>query len=183
MTEVQSLKIVNRYDSDVVLHDSKDYPEFSGELWNDFVLFLVNKSANLYGANLVRANLYGANLVRANLVRANLVRANLYGANLYGANLYGANLESANLPLFSKWSIRYELPDTVHIGCKTKTIKEWDYWFKNSTEKFDHDRDSSTFKRIYANYLGVRAYLKECQKQKLFKKEVDENNNIKWFAE
>jgi hypothetical protein len=41
--EVQILKIVNRYDSDVILHDSKDYPEFSGELWNDFALFwLIN---------------------------------------------------------------------------------------------------------------------------------------------
>ena len=97
MTKVQSLKIVNRYDSDVVLHDSKDYPEFSGDVWNDFILFLVNKKANLSEANLYKANLYKANLYKANLSGANLSEANLSEANLYKANLYKANLSEANL--------------------------------------------------------------------------------------
>ena len=93
----ESLKVVNRYDSNVVLHDSKNYPEFSGNVWNDFVLFLVNKKANLSKANLSKADLSNANLSNANLYNANLSNANLYNANLSNANLYTANLFEANL--------------------------------------------------------------------------------------
>jgi len=105
--EVQSFTVVNRYDSDIVLHDSKDYPEFEGKSWNDFILFLVNKKANLSEANLSgvylseaylsEANLSGAYLSEANLSEAKLYKANLSGANLYKAKLYKANLYKANL--------------------------------------------------------------------------------------
>jgi len=93
----ESLKVVNRYDSNVVLHDSKDYPEFSGNVWNDFVLFLVNKKANLSNANLYKADLSNANLYNANLSNANLYKADLSNADLSNANLSNANLSNANL--------------------------------------------------------------------------------------
>ena len=133
--------------------------------------------ANLYGANLDGANLYGANLVRANLVRANLVRANLDGANLDGANLvranldganlYGANLVRANLdgannietstlPMFCKWSHGIK-GNKIKIGCKLKTIKEWDLFF-NSTKEYNTPRNTKEFNQIQAVYNAIKAY-------------------------
>jgi hypothetical protein len=51
-------------------------------------------------------------------------------------------------------------PTVVSIGCKTKTITEWDAWFAGSDE-FETPRNCEEFKRIKANYLAVRAYLVE----------------------
>lgn len=136
------------------------------------------EGANLEGANLVGANLDGANLrgakledanlVCANLVGANLVCANLRGANLVGANLVGANLERANLdganlvgankiPIYSKWS--HGITDgLIHIGCKKKTIQEWDDFFE-SDEVYSTPRNTYEFKQIQAVYNAYKAYL------------------------
>ena len=116
------------------------------------------RSADLRSADLRSADLYGANLYGANLKGANLEGANLYGANLYGANLEGADLEGANLPMYCKWSVTYKSDlNTIKIGCKEKTIEQWDEWFK-SDEVFDTPRNSDEFKRIKANYEAVKAY-------------------------
>jgi len=207
----ESFKIESRYNLDV-LFDSIDYKEFTGNSNNEFILFLIKSKINLNGVDLRRANLSGVNLRRVNLSGANLRRANLSGADLSGAdlsgvnlsgadlsgadlsgvnlsgadlsgaNLSGADLSGAELTIFSKWNVFYELPDVIRIGCKTKTIKEWENWFENSTEIFDHSRDSLTFKRIKAHYKSVKTYLEECNKEDLFKSEKDENGNMKWFA-
>jgi hypothetical protein len=133
--------------------------------------------ANLDGANLDGANLDGANLVRANLVRANLVGANLDGANLDGANLVGANLYGANLvranlvrarlveanldgarlPIYCKWR-HYIVNDKIIIGCKEKTIEEWDLFF-TSDEVYETKRNTEDFKQIQAVYESYKAYL------------------------
>ena len=179
-----SLKIVSRYDSEKVLHDSKDYSDFNGKVWNDFVLFCLSKKANLLrvnlsgadlseadlsGSDLSRANLSGADLSRADLSRVNLSgadlsEADLSGANLSRANLSGADLSRANLSIFCKWNVSYyinsEKQIIVRIGCKEKTIKKWDKWFK-SDEEFSTKRDTVDFKRIKANYKAVKAYIKE----------------------
>ena len=44
------------------------------------------------------------------------------------------------------------------IGCKEKTIKEWDLFFESS-EEFDTKRNSEDFKQIQAVYLAYRSYL------------------------
>ena len=154
-----SIKIVNRYNSNEILHDSSNYPEFSGTLLKEFLEFLVNKNANLSYANLSYAN--------------------LSYADLSNAKLSNANLSYDNLSPFSKWNVSFTLPFTIHIGCKTKTIKKWDIWFKKDTETFDHKRDSQQFKLIYANYLAVRSYLKEAHKQKLFHEIEVVRNEVK----
>jgi len=194
-----SIKIVNRYNSNEILHDSSNYPEFSGTLLKEFLEFLVNKNANLSYANLSYANLSYADLSNAKLSNANLSYANLSNADLSYANLSYAKLSNANLSYadlsnaklsnanlsydnlspFSKWNVSFTLPFTIHIGCKTKTIKKWDIWFKKDTETFDHKRDSQQFKLIYANYLAVRSYLKEAHKQKLFHEIEVVRNEVK----
>ena len=125
------------------------------------------EGANLEGANLYNANLRGANLYNANLRGANLEGANLYNANLYNANLRGANLDGANLedsknketailPIFCKWSYGIK-GDLIIIGCKQKTIEEWDIWF-NSNEEYSTSRGTDEFKQIEAIYNALKSY-------------------------
>ena len=140
------------------------------------------RNANLYNANLRNANLYNANLENANLENANLYNANLYNANLYNANLYNANLENANLrnanlrnanlenanlrnaknkenailPIFCKWSYGIK-GNIIIIGCKQKTIEEWDIWF-NSNDEYSTSRGTEEFKQIEAIYNALKSY-------------------------
>jgi len=46
----------------------------------------------------------------------------------------------------------------VKIGCKVKTIEEWDAWFSGS-ETFSTARDSEEFKKITAMYQAARSYI------------------------
>ena len=55
-----------------------------------------------------------------------------------------------------KWSV-YSTSVGVMIGCKEKTIKEWDDWFA-SDETFETQRNSEQFKNIRACYESVKAY-------------------------
>ena len=125
------------------------------------------RGANLYNANLYNANLEGANLINANLINANLYNANLINANLRGANLINANLRGANLynaknketailPIFCKWSYGIK-GDLIIIGCKQKTIEEWDIWF-NSNEEYSISRGTDEFKQIEAICNALKSY-------------------------
>ena len=120
------------------------------------------RGANLRGANLRGANLYNANLEYANLEYANLEYANLRGANLYNANLRGANLrgakdkETAVFPMFCKWYFGIK-GNLIKIGCKEKTIEEWDLFF-NSNEEYSTNRNTKDFKQIQAVYNALKAY-------------------------
>ena len=113
--------------------------------------------ANLYGANLDGARLVGANLYGARLVGARLVGANLDGANLDGANLDGANLDGARLPIYCKWSHSI-VNNKIIIGCKEKTIEEWDLFFA-SDKVYETKRNTEDFKQIQAVYESYKAYL------------------------
>jgi hypothetical protein len=117
---------------------------------------LVN--AYLGNANLENANLENANLENAYLVNANLENANLENANLVNANLVNANLGNAKLPIFAKWYISIVGNKIIKIGCKQKTIEDWDLWF-SGIEEYDTKRGTDDFKRIYASYLAHKAYL------------------------
>ena len=114
-------------------------------------------NANLINANLINANLINANLEDANLENANLISANLRNANLRNANLRGAkNKETATLPIFCKWSYGIK-GDLIIIGCKQKTIEEWDIWF-NSNEEYSTSRGTEDFKQIEAVYNALKSY-------------------------
>jgi hypothetical protein len=132
--------------------------------------------ANLRDANLSCANLSCANLSCANLCDANLSYANLCDANLSYANLRDANLSYANLrdakhvPMHSRWEVSFtESPSlVVHIGCKTKSIAEWDAIFERIGESMNialsmfgsHELGSNDdARKIRANYMAIRAYL------------------------
>ena len=94
----------------------------------------------------------------ADLSGARLSGANLYNANLYNANLYNAkNKEFAFMPIFCKWQTSI-IGDKIKIGCKRKTIAEWDLWFE-SNEEFDTERGTEDFKQIQAVYKSYKAYI------------------------
>ena len=115
------------------------------------------RNANLYNANLEDANLEDANIYNANLEDANLRNANLYNANLRNANIYNSkNKETAILPIFCKWSYGIK-GDLIVIGCKQKTIEEWDLWFK-SNEEYSTTRGTDEFKQIEAIYNALKSY-------------------------
>jgi len=119
--------------------------------------------ADLSRANLSRADLSGADLSGANLSRANLSRADLSGADLSGANLSGAYLSRAKTKETyfepqSKYHVMHREDGMVKIGCKEKTIPEWDEWFAG-TDEYETKRGAYDFKRIRAHYLSVRAYV------------------------
>ena len=115
------------------------------------------KNANLENANLRNANLKNANLINANLENVNLENANLENVNLINANLeYAKNKETAILPIFCKWSYGIK-GDLIIIGCKQKTIEEWDIWF-NSNEEYSTSRGTDEFKQIEAIYNALKSY-------------------------
>jgi hypothetical protein len=46
----------------------------------------------------------------------------------------------------------------ISIGCKTKSIEEWEVFF-NSNEEFQTKRDTKEFKQIQAVFEAYKAYL------------------------
>jgi hypothetical protein len=97
------------------------------------------------------------NSVKKTLLEAIKSDANLSGANLSGVDLSGAeNKETAYLPIFCKWASCI-IDGKIKIGCKEKTIEEWDSFFA-SNEEFETSRDSKDFKQIEAVYLAYKAY-------------------------
>ena len=117
------------------------------------LLFTHTSEKNTILETLLRADLRGADLEGANLLRANLRGANLEGANLEGAE----NKDLAYLPQICKWPHAI-IGDKIKIGCKEKTILEWETFF-NSGLEFDTSRGSEEFKQIQAIFESYKAYM------------------------
>ena len=111
------------------------------------VLFELEKENNTIKETLEQAIKENANLRGANLEDANLINANLRGAK---------NKETAILPIFCKWSYGIK-GDLIIIGCKQKTIEEWDIWF-NSNKEYSTRRNTDDFKQIEAVYNSLKSY-------------------------
>lgn len=119
------------------------------------VLFEYTKENNTF-----RDTILEAIKQKANLCYANLRYANLRYANLSSADLSSAKKENSILPIYCKWGVNYSSDfKTIHIGCKSNTIKDWDKWFKGS-EVFETSRDTEEFKLIQANYEAVKSFCK-----------------------
>lgn len=131
------------------------------------------RAANFSGANLRAANFSGADLAYADLIDADSRGADFSGANFSGANLRGANfstadlaaadLRGAKLPTYSKWIVTWRIDGIINIGCKSKSIAEWDEWFA-SRETFETERNTANFERIEAEYQHARRMIEIYQK-------------------
>ena len=97
--------------------------------------------------------------------RADLRDADLRDADLRGADLSRAKLTGANLPSFQKWKVTWRISETttVSIGCKTKTITEWDEWFAGEKE-YSTSRNTADFERIEAAYQHAKRMVEIHQK-------------------
>ena len=121
------------------------------------VLFELEKENNTIKKTLEQAVKENANLYNANLYNANLESANLEYANLEYANLeYAKNKETAILPIFCKWSYGIK-GNLIVIGCKEKTIEQWNLWF-DSEEEYSTSRNTKDFKQIQAIYNALKYY-------------------------
>ena len=85
-------------------------------------------------------------------------RANLSGAYLSRANLSGAKVKETYFEPQSKYHVMHREDGMVKIGCKEKTIEQWDAFFA-STDEYETKRGTDDFNRIHAHYLSVRAYV------------------------
>ncbi len=124
----------------------------------DAVEQAVKEKVSLEYADFSSADLSCANLLSANLRSADLRCADLSCADLHSANLRSAkNKETAYLPIFCKWNYSV-IGDKIQIGCKEKTIDEWDNFFA-SDEVYSTERNTDDFKQIQATYEAHKAYL------------------------
>ncbi len=101
------------------------------------------------------------NTQRETILEAVNSRANLYGANLSGANLSGADLSGADLldtfiQPHCTWVVGIK-NDLIKIGCKEKSIEDWDIWF-SGTEEYSTKRGTKDFAKIQAMYISLKAY-------------------------
>ncbi len=121
------------------------------------------RGSNLSGSDLRDSNLSGSNLRGSNLSYSDLRDSNLRGSNLSGSNLSYSNLsgsknkETAYIPIYCIWSHSI-IGDKIQIGCKEKTIEEWDLFFAG-TEVYETKRDTQEFKQIQSVYESYKAYL------------------------
>ena len=126
------------------------------------------RGSNLKWANLTEADLRGVDLRGVDLKWAHLTEADLRGSDLRGADLRGANLRGAEnkklakLPIYCKWQVSIK-GEKINIGCKSKTIEDWDKWF-DSNKEYDTPRDTEEFKQIEGVYLAYRSYYQHLKK-------------------
>ena len=108
--------------------------------------------------NSIKKTLEKAIKENADLSSADLRYANLRSADLSSANLrYAENKEEAYIPQFCKWTHSIK-GDKIQIGCKEKTIKEWQDFF-SSKEEYSTKRGTVEFKQIQAIFESYKAYL------------------------
>jgi len=104
-------------------------------------------------------------------IRATVESAAKLGISCFRANLHAANLHAVkHVTMHSRWEVSFtESPSlVVHIGCKTKSIAEWDAIFERIGESmnialsmFESPELGSNddARKIRANYMAIRAYL------------------------
>jgi len=112
----------------------------------------------LRNCDLSGSDLSGSDLRNCDFSGSYLRNCDLRHCDLSGSDLSGSDLSGSYLPIFAKWSFSIRNNQIIRIGCKEKTISEWDLWFA-STEEFDTTRGTPEFKKIQAMYLAQKAYL------------------------
>ncbi len=134
------MEIKNRYTGEVIFSDNSD-----------------NIKDTLLNAIKSRADLRECDLRGCDLTGCDLRECDLRGCDLTGCKLYGALIHEAYLQMYCKWYVSIK-DNTIQIGCKNKTIDEWDNWFSNSNEEFLTSRDTEDFKRIKAMFYAYKTY-------------------------
>ncbi len=154
---MKTIEIKNRFTGEVIFSH-----ECEGNTILITLLEAINCDVDLIDADLSYANMRNANLYNANLYNADLSYADMRNANLIDADLSYANMSNAKgidtayMPIYCKWSLAIK-GDYIRIGCKEKTVEEWDKWFE-SEEAYETIRGTEAFARIEASYKAYKAY-------------------------
>ena len=97
------------------------------------------------------------NTILITLLEAINCDVDLIDADLSYANMSNAKgIDTAYMPIYCKWSLAIK-GDYIRIGCKEKTVEEWDKWFE-SEEAYETIRGTEAFARIEASYKAYKAY-------------------------
>ena len=152
------IEIKNRFTGSVLFEYSKENNTIKETLLQALKENAYLRNADLRYADLSNADLSNAYLRYADLSNANLSNAYLRNAYLINADLSNAkNKEQACLPIFCKWS-HCIIGNKIGIGCKEKTIEEWEVFF-GSNEEYETSRNSEDFKQIQAVFEAYKGYL------------------------
>ena len=73
------------------------------------------------------------------------------------------DLSDADLPAYHKWTVTWRTDGRITVGCKSKSIAEWDEWFA-SDEEYETPRNTADFERIEAAYQHARRMVEIYQK-------------------
>ena len=112
---------------------------------------------NRYTKEIIFSHDCKENTIKKTVERAIKEKISLSYANLRSADLRSANLRLADLPIYCKWNHCIQ-DNKIKIGCKIKTIEEWDLFFE-SEEIYETKRNTEDFKQIQAVYLAYKSYL------------------------
>jgi hypothetical protein len=80
------------------------------------------------------------------------------GGEFLGGEFRGGEFLGGTRAPQCKWIYGLTPDGKIKIGCKEKTIEEWDQWF-NSTHEYSTPRSSVEFTKIKACYEATKAYL------------------------
>ena len=106
--------------------------------------YVIWKSGNFLGGNFLGGNFWGGNFL---------------GGDFLGGNFRGGNFRGGLMMPNCKWVYGQDCEGRIIIGCKKKTLEEWDVWF-SGTEEFDTKRGTEDFKKIQACFEATKAYIK-----------------------
>ena len=152
------IQIKHRFNSSILFEHECEYNNIKLTLIEGFKANADLSNADLSGCDLSGSNLRNCDLRHCDLSGSYLRNCDLRHCDLSGSDLSGSDLSGSYLPIFAKWSFSIRNNQIIRIGCKEKTISEWDLWFA-STEEFDTTRGTAEFKQIEAMYLAYKAYL------------------------
>ena len=80
-----------------------------------------------------------------------------YGGEWRGGEWHGGEWHGGRSSVRSKYVPTWD-GSRISIGCKAKSIPEWDAWFAGD-EQYETPRDTEAFRLIHAHYQAIRAWV------------------------
>jgi uncharacterized protein YjbI with pentapeptide repeats len=110
------------------------------------------------GGNFLGGNFLGGNFLGGNFRGGNFFGGDFLGGNFFGGDFFGGDFLGGLMIPHCKWVYGQDCDGKIIIGCKRKTIQEWEEWFAG-TEEFDSKRGSEDFKKIQACFEATKTFM------------------------
>jgi len=118
------------------------------------------RGGDFRSGNFRSGNFLGGNFLGGDFLGGNFLGGNFLGGNFFGGDFSGGDFRGGLMMPSCKWVYGITPKGKIKIGCKEKTVKEWDIWFKSS-ETYSTERNTVAFKKIKACYKIAKIYLQE----------------------